>query len=763
MSSFTDEERGTSSLRRRWVGRAAVIVAVVVLGAAVVMLTDLARTGKAPWEAWFAAPTPAVSASASPSASGSAAAAAAGSDSPTPSPTATDAGDAIDLGDPAMRVWLEDMRIATILKMDAADPAIPANFATVVLTPRDTPYTLDDLVAIGAVTADGNGFFTLVRSVLVRSGAVLQIDAPGATLRLHSAPDGFASIVAWGGVLTFSGAQDAPLTVMGVTDAAGTADADLSDGRAYVRVHDGVLATTDVRFNSLGFWSGRTGGIAVTSSATGLGSAQLVRTSIASTHYGVYLSGVLASTLSQVTVTGADDDGIVVSGSSDVTVDQTSVSEVAGDGITVDRAAQKIAITGSTIARTGGHGIRIDGSPLATGPTPGGYLTLRPSDYTLTDVKISDAAEGGVLLIETDKAAVDRVAVEGSSLAVRIVGPANAVTVTGSTLSSTSGAGLAVSQRVRDLSVSDTAVNGHGRGVTVSDSRGTITGGAVGVDVGHPIEVVDDSRVTVTGARLTGSGQDPVFVGAGSTATTSDLDLSAWTFESEFVTFLNNHPMMWLWLLVLVIPLVGLPLIRRRRRAHVELRKLIEDAIVSYGQNQLAAYHEGGAGAGVGAGAGAGAGLGAGAGSSAGADPDAGVAFGSPATGVRETGAPVGARVGAPVGVEGGVPAVVAGGVPAGVASGAPSVAEAPRAAARPPVAEPRSFNDLRAGALAGRDFASMQQFAVAAVLEAGYPVSAIARLFRVPSWRLASWVESAVASAEDDARESVGSTAPRR
>lgn len=116
-------------------------------------------------------------------------------------------------------------------------------------------------------------------------------------------------------------------------------------------------------------------------------------------------------------------------------------------------------------------------------------------------------------------------------------------------------------------------------------------------------------------------------------------------------------------------------------------------------------------------------------------------------------------HLGAPVGV----PVGVAGGVPAGVAGGAPAAAEAPRVAARPPVAEPRSFNDLRAGALAGRDFASMQQFAVAAVLEAGYPVSAIARLFRVPSWRLASWVESAVASAEDDARESVASTAPRR
>ncbi|MBN9177793.1 MAG: right-handed parallel beta-helix repeat-containing protein [Microbacterium sp.] len=737
MTSFTDEERGTSSPRRRWIGRALVVVAVVLLGGAVVMLTDLARTGKAPWEAWFAAPTPAVSASVSAS--------------PTPSPTATDAAaDAIDLGDPATLVALDDLRLATILKMDATDPAIPATLGTVVLAARDIPYTLDDLIAAGAATSDGGGFFTIVRSVVVRSGAVLQITAPGATVRLYSGGGGqFVSIVAWGGGLVFSGAQDAPLTVMGVTDAAGTADADASDGRAYVRVHDGALVTTDVQFNSLGFWSGRTGGVAVTSSATGLAVAQLTRTRIDSTHYGVYLSGVLASTLSQVTVTGADDDGIVVSGSSGVTIDQTTVSDVAGNGITVDRGAQKIAITGSSIARASGHGIRIDGSPLATGPSAGGYPTVRPREYTLTDVTISDAGEGGALLVETDDATIAGLTVTGESIGARLVGPTTGVTVTGSSLSSTSGAGLAVSQRVRDLSVSDSSVDGHGRAVTVSDSRGTITGGDVGVDVGHPIEVVDDSRLTVTGARLTGSGQDPVFVDAGSTAKTSDLDLSAWTFESEFVTFLNNHPMMWLWLLVLVIPLVGLPLIRRRRRTHLELRELIENAIITYGHNQLAAYQAGGAGASVAAASVAGASV-AGASVAGYAAPDVraeATAEEDPpvAAGERSRRSPT-----------------------TPVSTTAPSAAVPPAAAPPAPTArpvdEPRSFNDLRAGALAGRDFASMQQFAVAAVLEAGYPVSVIARLFRVPSWRLASWVEGAVVAADDDAREGGPVTAsPRR
>lgn len=57
------------------------------------------------------------------------------------------------------------------------------------------------------------------------------------------------------------------------------------------------------------------------------------------------------------------------------------------------------------------------------------------------------------------------------------------------------------------------------------------------------------------------------------------------------------------------------------------------------------------------------------------------------------------------------------------------------------------SLSELRASM--GRDFASMQQFAVAAVLEAGYPSLTIARLFRVPSWRLDAWVEQTLRDAE--------------
>lgn len=58
-----------------------------------------------------------------------------------------------------------------------------------------------------------------------------------------------------------------------------------------------------------------------------------------------------------------------------------------------------------------------------------------------------------------------------------------------------------------------------------------------------------------------------------------------------------------------------------------------------------------------------------------------------------------------------------------------------------PAKAAPRTFSDLRTGALAGRDFRSLQEFAVASIVEGGHAVADVARVFRIPAWRLEQWV----------------------
>lgn len=59
-----------------------------------------------------------------------------------------------------------------------------------------------------------------------------------------------------------------------------------------------------------------------------------------------------------------------------------------------------------------------------------------------------------------------------------------------------------------------------------------------------------------------------------------------------------------------------------------------------------------------------------------------------------------------------------------------------------------RSFRDLRTGPLEGREFSTMREFAVAAVLEAGHREADVARLFRFTPWQLTAWVSEARAAA---------------
>lgn len=89
------------------------------------------------------------------------------------------------------------------------------------------------------------------------------------------------------------------------------------------------------------------------------------------------------------------------------------------------------------------------------------------------------------------------------------------------------------------------------------------------------------------------------------------------------------------------------------------------------------------------------------------------------------------------------VPAAPAPAAPAYAAPVAPGVHRVPDPTPTA-VPVPRTLADLRTGALGSRTFDSPQQLAVAAVLEGGYSVGVIARLFRVPGWRVEEWIRSA-------------------
>lgn len=137
---------------------------------------------------------------------------------------------------------------------------------TLVLTERAAPYTEPELLKLSpqGFTQVSQGVYQLSEHLLVMPGATLHLGGTApTTLRLASDADGFASIVNDGGRLQIVGTPDAPVTVTSWDRKDGAPDRRTEDGRAYVRSDGGQTDLEGASFSALGFWSGRTGGLAV--------------------------------------------------------------------------------------------------------------------------------------------------------------------------------------------------------------------------------------------------------------------------------------------------------------------------------------------------------------------------------------------------------------------------------------------------------------------------------------------------------------------
>jgi hypothetical protein len=140
---------------------------------------------------------------------------------------------------------------------------------TLVLPARQDPYTLADLVALAPDTfrADDDGYL-LSESIVVLAGATLALrppdDSDGLRIRMASDPNSFVSIVTSGGQLRVEGRDGAPVEFDSWDAQLAAADTETADGRAYLRVIGGRAAIAHASFADLGFWSGTTGGLALT-------------------------------------------------------------------------------------------------------------------------------------------------------------------------------------------------------------------------------------------------------------------------------------------------------------------------------------------------------------------------------------------------------------------------------------------------------------------------------------------------------------------
>lgn len=498
---------------------------------------------------------------------------------PAPSVVTADPGEAAAASAQSELVELEDARLLAQLR------AVPWNVGpyldrengtpALILTAGRGPYDLESLIALGAAIRVDAATVDLTTSVLVAPGAQLVLDAPGTTLRMTSSAAGFTTVVGWQGSLSLAGDPGRPLTVRSWDPAAAGADRTVGDGRAYLRVVDGELRTADAALLDLGFWSGRTGGLALTGNdgtpATGSISATLVRGG----HYGLF-----SEDSENLTVDGSDFDDSAADGirlhrgSTGVTITSSTARGNGGHGVVSGRGASAITVRSVVAEFNRGDGIRINGRPLAAEPGPAGLSLDGHAGFRVLESTSRSNLGTGILIWDADDVQVTGNAVTADAEGIVVRGAAEGVRVAGNIVTGSTGVGIAV----RD----------GGTGVEVA--RNAIVGATTGVQARDAVVEVRDNRVrgaavhglSFQGAANGSSAMRNTLAGEGSSSIdVRRLDPGAtiglagnadgeWqvvrTTRQRVADLLSSSPLLVLWALLFLAPVVATVFTRRRSR-----------------------------------------------------------------------------------------------------------------------------------------------------------------------------------------------------
>ncbi len=554
-------------------------------------------------------------------------------------------------------VSAEDTRIRTVLH-DAGHifqpEVIPTRGAlpTLVLTAGQSQYTSADLVKYGAMVRLPDHAALLLDNIFVSTNAHLSLGSSQLrTLYLDNSSGGYATIVAWGGHLAFHGSAAAPMTIKGWDRSVNGPATDTGTGRSYIREVGGKMTLSDVRVSSLGFWSGRTGGVAWTGVTGAPSTGGATGSTFTDSTYGSFVSRGLGVAFRDDLFEFNELDGLHIHRYSvNTSVTGSSAARNGGSGFIVSPATQKTLLTDDVSEHNAGDGYFVNGKPLATGAsasggavTPGSGTVLRNS-AALDNGKIGILVEGGTgTVIEADQ-------VCASVTAVAVRYNVTDAVVTGNDIRCSPRSGLSIGPATPGLVISGNTIVSPRTGVLISSSgpvqldNNRITGATVfGVSARGVA-----SKVAGVGNVISGTGFRSVDARADATTPAlSATNTSAWVTHTHvtFLSYLQFHPLAALWLGIAVLVLLGWAWSHRHRLPTHPYSTTTRwaDQTPNAGAAQLAT-----AGSAQAASAGAGQVPWAGAGQVPGAGTTAGGEAGEPAQAPRPERVPVSAFAGGP-------------------------------------------------------------------------------------------------------------------
>lgn len=474
---------------------------------------------------------------------------------------------------------------------------------SLVLTERRTAYTLTDLMVLAPQTfvRQPDGSFLLSEHLIVQAGATLRLSAPTElTIRMASDVNGFVSIVNYGGRLEVSGTAERPVTVTSWDREAGRIDDATEDGRAYIRSLGGQVAMSHARLDSLGFWSGRTGGLSLTGTdrptpgalndmgkqmtvtmekdrarardadpdvelpdSTGgvtldqvlpagelplpvvdieqpqysYVSAAISDLTVERGAYGLFIAGASGVDIRSSSFSASLIDGVVLHRFVTNAVLEAVVSQRnGGDGIVLARASTGTVLSEVRSLSNGRNGITVSGLPLATGPSATGTPV---GDYGNNSVSNSESADNqryGIEVVGGRNIALNANRVTGNDMGIVVREGATAVTAVGNTVAGQVRQGIAVRDGVTDAVLSGNIVEGGETSVYVRSSVATVDRNTLTDATLHSVTLVGDVSGTTVDKNTIG-GRGPSALDA-----TRAEDFSWRTFENDVSGWSDTTP-----------------------------------------------------------------------------------------------------------------------------------------------------------------------------------------------------------------------------
>jgi parallel beta-helix repeat protein len=483
---------------------------------------------------------------------------------------------------------------------------VTGSSTTLVLVGRTAPYTLADLQQLEpeSLVKLPDGSFVLSENIVVDSGATLKLASPdGIVLHLASNSKSFVSIVTQGGSLVFQGSSKAPVEINSWDAAAGAVDTDTSDGRAYVRVVGGNVSFAWAKFDHLGFWSGLTGGLALTGTQTaaaagatdaaalgqlrgstlfstaplakdpnvgtddpGAGndysyvSARLDHVTMTDNAFGVFINGADGINMTNSTVSDNLVDGIALHRFvTNSTISTTTTRNNAMDGLSISRASTGVVMTQLTATGNGRNGVSINGGPLAGGPNATGTATGSYGNNTISDSTASSNGRYGIEIVGGNKVKVANNTADSNQMGIVLTRSAKAVTVTGNTIDDSAKHAVALFDGVTGATVRDNSIRRSDIAVYLRNATAAIDDNRISDASSHGLAIIgENSPTTVTGNTVAGSGPSAIDTSRGNGVTVRGNDVVHWTSTKPFWVSVRAifQPLTILWLVLALIVIV---------------------------------------------------------------------------------------------------------------------------------------------------------------------------------------------------------------